>query len=184
MASHGNTPGSRIVPTIRPYQERDRVGVRELFIRVNRELAPAAMREQFESYILRSLAEEIDIIATYYAQHSGGFWVATAGAGGALIGMFGLERVDAQSVELRRMYVAPEVRRRGVARIMLAHAEEVARGAEYGRLVLSTSEVQHAALAFYHAAGYRLIREETAVAETNKTVGAGLRRYHFEKALD
>jgi ribosomal protein S18 acetylase RimI-like enzyme len=59
----------------------------------------------------------------------------------------------------------------------------VARADGYGRLVLSTSELQQAALAFYRAAGYRLVREETAVAETNKTVGAGLRRFHFDKAV-
>jgi GNAT superfamily N-acetyltransferase len=169
--------------TIRRYADGDHHAVRELFIRTNLELAPAHMREQFASYVARSLAEEIDIIESYYAQHRGSFWVAIDGADGALLGMFGLEQADAQSMELRRMYVAPRARRRGIAARMLVHAEAVARADGYRRLVLSTSELQQAALAFYQAAGYRLIREETALAETNKTVGAGLRRFHFEKAL-
>ena len=50
-------------------------------------------------------------------------------------------------------------------------------------LTLSTSELQQAALAFYRRSGYRLLREETAAAQTNKTVGGNIRRYYFEKAL-
>jgi putative acetyltransferase len=50
-------------------------------------------------------------------------------------------------------------------------------------LTLSTSEVQQAALALYRNAGYRLVREETAAAQSNKTVGGDIRRYYFEKDL-
>jgi putative acetyltransferase len=44
--------------------------------------------------------------------------------------------------------------------------------------------VQQAALAFYRKSGYRLVREETATAQTNKTVGGNIRRYYFEKGLN
>ena len=81
------------------------------------------------------------------------------------------------------MYVAPQARRRGVAREMLARAESIAQAAGCERIVLSTSELQAAALALYRAAGYRLVHEEVAEAESNKTVGAGLRRFHFAKEL-
>jgi putative acetyltransferase len=66
---------------------------------------------------------------------------------------------------------------------MLAHAERVCREVSYDRLVLSTSELQQAALGLYRASGYRLVREEVATAASNKTVGSGLKRYHFEKLL-
>ncbi len=166
---------------IRSYHDGDRPAVRALFIRINRELAPAAMREQFEAYIVQSLREEIDCIPVYYAGRGGSFWVAEEA--GTLVGMYGLERLDARSAELRRMYVAPEARRRGVARALLAHAEHLCRRAGLDRLWLSTSEVQTSALALYRAAGFQLIREEVATAPTNKTVGSGLRRFHFEKRL-
>jgi len=81
------------------------------------------------------------------------------------------------------MYVDSRLRRGGIGRAMLRQAEELCRIAELDRIVLSTSELQQAALALYRAAGFRLIREEAATAETNKTVGAGLRRYYFEKTL-
>jgi hypothetical protein len=32
-------------------------------------------------------------------------------------------------------------------------------------------------------AGYRLVREEVAATTSNKTVGAGIRRFYFEKTL-
>jgi RimJ/RimL family protein N-acetyltransferase len=167
---------------LRRYQDRDLPAVRELFIRVNRELAPARLREAFENYIARSLREEIDRIPEYYAEHGGSFWIAES-VDRELVGMFGLETVEPGTAEIRRMYVAPRARRRGVARAMLEQAERVCLEAQFDRIVLSTSELQEAALALYRATGYRLVREEVATDETNKTVGAGLRRSYFEKPL-
>ncbi len=40
-----------------------------------------------------------------------------------------------------------------------------------------------AALTLYRNSGYELVREELSVAESNATVGAGLRRFYFEKTL-
>ena len=48
---------------------------------------------------------------------------------------------------------------------------------------MSTSELQHAALALYRQAGYLLLREEVAETASNKTVGGGIRRYYFAKTL-
>jgi GNAT superfamily N-acetyltransferase len=167
---------------IRTYADRDLPSVRALFVAVNEELAPAHLRKAFASYIARSLREEIERIPAYYAARSGSFWIAEE-HDGALLGMFGLESAGPGAMEIRRMYVAPQARRRGIARKMLARAESIARGAGCARIVLSTSELQAAALALYRAAGYRLVREEIAAAESNKTVGAGLRRFHFAKEL-
>jgi GNAT superfamily N-acetyltransferase len=167
--------------SIRRYAEKDGPAVRALFIQVNRELAPSAMRDQFELYIARALREEIDRIEAYYAERKGSFWIAEDSTG--LLGTFGLERVDKGTAELRRMYVAPRARRCGIARMMLEHAERVCRDAGYDALVLSTSELQQAALQLYRTSGFKLVREEVATAASNKTVGSGLRRFHFEKPL-
>ncbi len=165
---------------IRPFADADLPAVRALFVQVNRDLAPPAMREAFEAYIVRSLREEIDRIPAYYAERQGGFWVGHD-QDGALVGTFGIERGGEDgAAELR---VQPSARRRGVARAMLAHAEAEARRAGYRRIVLSTSELQQAALAFYRGAGYEALGEEGATAVTNKTVGGGIRRFHFAKRL-
>jgi GNAT superfamily N-acetyltransferase len=167
--------------TIRPYETQDQTAVRDLFIRVNRELAPAHLKEQFEAYIALSLREEIDRIPNYYAASRGAsFWVAIDAGG--LVGNFGLEPIEA-GLELRRMYVDPRARRQGLGRLMLADAERVASQQGHSRIVLSTSELQTAAIRLYRAFGYHLVREEVATTATNKTVGSDLRRYHFEKHI-
>jgi len=167
--------------TIRAFERRDAETARELFIRVNRQLAPAAMADAFEAYIARSLAEEIDRILDYYGERQGGFWVAEAN--GRLLGMFGLEPASPCAMELRRMYVDPTARRNGIARAMLWFAEDECRRRGILRLALSTSELQPAAIALYRASGYVLVREETAEIASNKTIGGGIRRFHFAKSL-
>ena len=181
FATMHRDPGGTLLPLIRPYRESDRAAIRSLFIRVNRELAPANLRGAFVAYIERSLADEIDRIPDYYAERGGAFFVAEEDA--ALAGMFGLERAGPNSCELRRMYVEPALRRRGVARKMLAEAEAAAWRMGCAMMVLSTSELQQAALALYRNAGYRLVGEEIASKLSHKTVGGGLRRFWFEKRL-
>ena len=166
---------------IRQFQLDDAAAVRALFIRVNRLLAPADMKGAFETYIDRSLTEEIDRISNYYSERHGGFWVAVENE--KIVGMFGLEPSGDSAMELRRMYVDPDVRRRGIARRMLEFAEQECRRRNRPRLDLSTSELQSEALAFYENAGYVRMREEVAVTASNKTVGRGIRRYHFTKVL-
>jgi GNAT superfamily N-acetyltransferase len=166
---------------IQPYAAGDAARVRELFIAVNRMLAPLHLKEAFETYIARSLREEIDRIEDYYREKQGGFWVALADGG--IVGMFGLEEVSDDAMELRRMYVDVSQRRRGVGRQVLGFAEAECRRRSRQKLVLSTSELQGEALALYRSAGYRLLREEIAQSASNKTLGGGIRRYHFEKVV-
>jgi GNAT superfamily N-acetyltransferase len=152
-----------------------------MFVAVNRLLAPSNMRNAFEVYIARSLAEEMDRIAAYYDERDGGFWVAVRDE--KVVGMFGLESAAADAMELRRMYVDPSARRGGTARSMLLFAEDECRRRNMRKLVLSTSELQPAALELYRNAGYRLLREVVTEQVSNKTPGGGIRRYHFEKIL-
>jgi len=165
---------------IRRYRDSDHAAVRDLFIRINRELVRPDLRDAFERYVAVSLRDEIDRLADYYAERQGAFFVVCNGD--KLAGVFGLERLGAPSAELRRMYVDAAYRRQGLARVMLDHAEQACRDAGTLLLTLSTSELQQAALAFYRASGYRLVSEETGAAQSNKTVG-NIRRYHFEKTL-
>jgi putative acetyltransferase len=81
------------------------------------------------------------------------------------------------------MYVAPTARRAGIARSMLRFAEAECRRLSVRKLVLSTSELQPAALELYRRAGYRLVQEVIAEQASNKTLGGGIRRFHFEKDL-
>ncbi len=168
--------------SIRRYEPEDRTRVRDLFIRVNRALAPAELRERFEAYIELALREEIDRIGKYYdAARGHSFWVAVDDGG--IVGMVGLETVAAGVLELRRMYVDPARRRDGLGSLLLRHAEDVAVRQGAAKIVLGTSAIQTAAIALYRSAGYRLLREVVAAEPSNKTIGGGIRRFEFEKVL-
>lgn len=59
-----------------------------------------------------------------------------------------------RTVELRRMYVSPPVRRHGLARTLLAELERTAAAAGSDAVVLATGRRQTAAVRLYRACGY------------------------------
>ncbi|CAM05446.1 acetyltransferase (GNAT) family protein [Saccharopolyspora erythraea NRRL 2338] len=62
-------------------------------------------------------------------------------------------------VELKRMYTAPEVRGRGLSRLMLAELEARAAVAGHRRIVLETGTRQPEAIGLYASSGYREIEK-------------------------
>lgn len=123
----------------------------------------------------------IDRVSAYYGERGGGFWVAVWD--GEIVGMFGLEAATPGSLELRRMYVDPSARRGGIASLMLRFVEDECRRLAIRKIELSTSELQPAAIELYKRAGFQLLREVIAMDASNKTIGGGIRRFHFEKAI-
>lgn len=166
---------------IRPYEDQNKAQVTALFTAVNLQIAPTGQRVEFERYIERSLIEEMSQISEYYDLRGGGFWVAFSGR--SLVGMFGVEKLKNTVFELRRMYVDADFRRQGIARMLLEDAEEKSRALGATYLVLSTSELQKPAISLYQHAGYDLVKEEKADKPSNKTIGGGIRRFHFRKRL-
>jgi GNAT superfamily N-acetyltransferase len=174
------TPVSPI--TIRAYEKSDYEAVVALFTRINRELAPPDMRERFEDYIATSINGELSYLRDIFSESKrNAFWVVEMDA--QIIGMFGIERRSEDSTELRRMYLDRAYRGRGIAQRMLQCAEARARVLGFSKLILSTAEVQEAALAFYRKRGYQLVRTELADTMSTKTVGGGITRFHLEKTL-
>lgn len=70
-----------------------------------------------------------------------------------------LKRLDAHTVEFKRMYVAPSERGRGLARHLLSELEHAARAGGYSVVRLDTGDRQPHALALYRSAGYREIED-------------------------
>jgi ribosomal protein S18 acetylase RimI-like enzyme len=56
--------------------------------------------------------------------------------------------------EIKRMYVAPAARHRGLARQLLAELERTAAAAGHRRIVLETGSAQPEAIALYRSSGY------------------------------
>ena len=69
----------------------------------------------------------------------------------------GVARVDETRGELKRMYVVPEARGRGLGRRLLEDLEAQARVLGYAALVLETGVQQTEALGLYASSGYEPI---------------------------
>lgn len=66
---------------------------------------------------------------------------------------------DETTAELKRMYVAPEYRGRGVAKALLAAVEDAARQAGRKRIWLETGTAQPEAIGLYERSGYARIAD-------------------------
>jgi GNAT superfamily N-acetyltransferase len=73
---------------------------------------------------------------------------------GDAVAMGGVRLLDAETAEVKRMYVAPRVRGRGLSRIVLARLEELARDIGARRVVLETGSKQPEAMSLYETSGY------------------------------
>ena len=76
---------------------------------------------------------------------------------GTAVACGGVARFDAERGELKRMYVVPEQRGRGLGRRVLVELEAEARRLGYRALVLETGDRQPEAIGLYVAAGYERI---------------------------
>jgi GNAT superfamily N-acetyltransferase len=76
---------------------------------------------------------------------------------GMPLGCGALRPIDETTAEVRRMYVAQEARRAGVAKAVLAELERHALALGYSQLKLETGFRQRPAMALYEACGFRRI---------------------------
>lgn len=76
---------------------------------------------------------------------------------GTAVGCGALRLLNAGTAELKRMYVSPPARGKGLGRRLVAALEAEARALGVRQLVLETGVRQAAALALYRATGFRPI---------------------------
>jgi GNAT superfamily N-acetyltransferase len=76
---------------------------------------------------------------------------------GVPVAMGGVRRHDADTVEMKRLYVVPECRGRGLSRLMLGALEDLARRLGARRMVLETGSKQPEAMRLYETSGYERI---------------------------
>lgn len=115
-------------------------------------LVAAVQQEYVERY---GGPDESPVQPGEFAPPDGRFVVGYVGTTPVASG--GIRRVDATTVEIKRMYVVPDHRGHGYARTVLAHLEERARALGASRVVLETGLKQPEAMRLYETSGYERI---------------------------
>jgi len=125
--------------------------------------AAALVEEVQQEYVVRyGGRDETPLEPGYFEPPQGAFFVGYLGGRPVATGAWRRRHdvvVDGldETAEIKRMYVAPPARGRGLARAMLAHLEETARAAGARVMVLETGVAQPEAIALYESSGYTLI---------------------------
>ncbi len=153
---------------LRPPDDADG-GVQLVEARYDSELARELVAEVQAEYVVRyGGPDDAPVDPEEFVPPRGSFLVATVG--GAVVGSVALRRYEddgaagddaaggVPTVELKRLYVRADHRRRGYARRVLRMAEERAQVLGYRRIVLETGLEQPEAMALYRAEGYAPIR--------------------------
>jgi GNAT superfamily N-acetyltransferase len=99
------------------------------------------LQKQYDAY---NLLPDIDTVVLIYNEG-----IAAA------CGCF--KKMDETSAELKRMFVKPEYRRKGYAKLILNELEKWATELGFEKMVLETGKKQPEAIGLYTASGYRII---------------------------
>ena len=112
----------------------------------------AALDAELDQRYPEEGANFFELEAGEVAPDSGAFVIAFVNDTPA--GCGAVRRIDDLAFEIKRMYVVPSFRGRGIARAVLATLETEAQDLGASRLVLETGDRQPEALALYRRSGY------------------------------
>jgi GNAT superfamily N-acetyltransferase len=115
----------------------------------------AALNDELSRMYPEPGATHFRIDADEVAEGRGTFVIARKGH--EPIGCGALRRIDDGVGEIKRMYVIPEERGRGVSRIVLEALEAAARTLGISRLLLETGNRSSEAIALYERSGFERI---------------------------
>ena len=153
---------------IRPFLGVDQTQVRTLVGRVlgefGLELDP------------RGTDSDLDDVDDGYRRKGGEFWVVEQ-SGGWIVGTCGVwpDPSDPRVCELRKMYLDPALRGRGMGGQLLELALDHARSAGFRRMELETHHAMVAAIALYEGAGFTEVPvESTCAARCDRRFGMDL----------
>ena len=81
-------------------------------------------------------------------------YVIVASLDGRAVGCGAIKQYEPEVAELKRMFVPPELRGRGIAGVLVAALEAWARELGFATMILETGHLQHEAIALYHRLGF------------------------------
>lgn len=90
--------------------------------------------------------------------------------GEELIGCGGIKKVDKDTAEVKRVFVADEFRRHGYARRIISEIEHLAKAEGYKALILETGLPMKSAQALYTSCGFSFIENYGPYADLDSSV--------------
>lgn len=133
--------------------------------------AVALIAEVQQEYVVRyGDQDQTPVDPAEFAPPRGLFLVAYVDGTPAACGGWRASETD---VELKRMYVVPAFRGRGLARAVLGELERTALAAGYRRVILETGTKQPEAIALYTSSGYGPVPRFGYYADAPESVHLG-----------
>jgi len=127
-----------------------------------------------QEYVVRyGGRDEAVVDGAEFSPPLGLFLVAEVDGAPAGCGGWRAHRAGEGAAELKRMYVEPDFRRRGLSRLLLAELERTAAAAGHTRLVLNSGDRQPEALALYAREGYTPVPGYGVYADSSDAVFLG-----------
>lgn len=121
------------------------------------ELVLGVQQDEFNVSITREEQPDLLDIENNY-QVGGNFWIAIDND--EVVGTIGLLALDKNILALRKMFVKPEYRGKGISKKLLDIAKQFAKENDFKEIYLGTIEVYKAALKFYKKYDFIEIKKE------------------------
>ena len=130
--------------------------VKELFTEYTDMLVEGESR--FKQYLdIQNYDDELNDLEHKYGMPDGRLYIAKDGE--RPVGCIGFKRLDGEGCEMKRLYVVPEYRGRGLARFLTELAISEAKAAGYGFILLDTLPFLVGAQKLYESMGFYRIEK-------------------------
>ncbi|MGB7023075.1 MAG: GNAT family N-acetyltransferase [Candidatus Acidiferrales bacterium] len=127
------------------------------FIRIVRELFVEYSESVGVGFCFQGFTEELAQLPGEFARPRGRLFLAFDDRDGMVAGCGALRRIDAETCEMKRFYVRPAFRGKGLGRELILALIDSARQIGYVRMRLDTLPSMTTAIALYRALGFREI---------------------------
>jgi putative acetyltransferase len=140
--------------TIRPIREEDIPAAKRVILSVAYNIFgfDGTLEDNLRHFLAAGKLKDMDDLQANYFKAVGTFLVALNGE--QVIGSGALRRLDAETAELKRMWLLEAYHGQGIGYRLITNLIEFARDKGYTRIRLQTSPLQVRALAFYRMVGF------------------------------